>query len=191
MINYIIGDATTPIKTSGLRIIAHVCNNKFGWGSGFVVALSKKWNKPEQWYREWGKELNKKHKEGCFGNEIILDRYILGRIQMVPVKDEHGIIYVANMIAQDGFSSQKNPVALNYSALKICLIKLRDWIENYKELTKYVSKYSVPLENKLEVSVNMPRIGCGLGGGDWKLVSEIIEEYICNNTFVYDLPEKK
>lgn len=38
---YLKGDATEPIGT-GHKIIAHVCNNKGGWGRGFVLAISKK-----------------------------------------------------------------------------------------------------------------------------------------------------
>ena len=34
-------------------IIAHVCNDVGGWGSGFVVARSAKWSKPEAAYRRW------------------------------------------------------------------------------------------------------------------------------------------
>jgi hypothetical protein len=34
-INFIVGDATTPIG-DGLKIIVHVCNDIGGWGRGFV-----------------------------------------------------------------------------------------------------------------------------------------------------------
>jgi hypothetical protein len=37
----------------------------------------------------------------------------------------------------------------------------------------------------------MPRIGCGLSGGDWEIVEPIIFRTLCTAgvpTFVYDLP---
>lgn len=40
----------------------------------------------------------------------------------------------------------------------------------------------------------MPRIGCGLAGGTWRVVRELILDEICSRgvkVFVYDLPGKK
>jgi len=39
----------------------------------------------------------------------------------------------------------------------------------------------------------MPRIGCGLAGGDWSRVEEIINEVLIEagvEVYVYDLPSK-
>lgn len=56
------GDATNPVIERGpIAVIPHVCNINGGWGKGFVLALSKKWKKPEQQYRKWseyGEENN-------------------------------------------------------------------------------------------------------------------------------------
>ena len=40
-------------------------------------------------------------------------------------------------------------------------------------------------------TVHMPRIGCGEAGGDWNIVSEMIDEALCRESIpvtVYDLP---
>ena len=68
MIRYIKGDATCP-QAAGVKVIAHVCNDRGGWGRGFVLALSKRWEEPERAYREWSKEKN----------------FNLGAIQLVQV----------------------------------------------------------------------------------------------------------
>ena len=49
---YFEGDATSPIG-DGKKIIPHVCNDIGGWGKGFVLALSKKWPEPEEYYRKF------------------------------------------------------------------------------------------------------------------------------------------
>ena len=100
MIKYVTGDATKPIIEHGIRIIAHVCNDLGGWGSGFVVALSDRWDNPEKKYRNW--------------HEVMKDQggLKLGDIQLAQVRDEHGKIYVANMIAQHGYATFENPVAI-------------------------------------------------------------------------------
>lgn len=106
MIAYITGDATRP-KGYGIRIIAHVVNNRGGWGRGFVLALSRRWSYPEQSYRAWAKSS-----DGTFE---------LGHVQLVKVEPH---TYVANMVAQDGYGSTTNQVPLRYYALEECLKEL-------------------------------------------------------------------
>lgn len=48
---YLKGDATNP-QTEGNKIIAHICNDLGGWGKGFVLAISRRWKKPENEYRK-------------------------------------------------------------------------------------------------------------------------------------------
>ena len=51
-INYVLGDATQPEGPRPL-IIAHIVNDRGGWGAGFSGALSRRWPMAEQRYREW------------------------------------------------------------------------------------------------------------------------------------------
>src|SRR5437899_2936801 len=42
---------------------------------------------------------------------------------------------------------------------------------------------------ELRVSIHMPRIGCGLAGGDWSRIEPLINEYLCDqglSVTVYD-----
>lgn len=54
MIQYIKGDATQPIG-EGKKIIAHICNDKGGWGRGFVVALGGRYPLAKSSYKMWAK----------------------------------------------------------------------------------------------------------------------------------------
>lgn len=98
---YLVGDATRPIDTDSNRIIAHVCNDRGGWGAGFVLAISKRWTAPEKKYRA-------------------LKNYVLGEVQFVKV--ESGL-NVANMIAQTLGWKNGNP-PIRYEALRKCLEKV-------------------------------------------------------------------
>ena len=60
-INYLKGDATAP-SVRGNKIIAHVCNDLGGWGKGFVLEISKRWEEPEIQYRAWHKNRSKNDK---------------------------------------------------------------------------------------------------------------------------------
>jgi len=97
-IHYIKGDATRP-RGEGTKIICHICNNVGAWGAGFVLALSKRWDEPEEAYRD-------------------MDR-TLGNVHVVEVEDD---ILVANMIAQhDIYPDANGTPPIRYSALRKCL----------------------------------------------------------------------
>ena len=152
-ISYVTGDATRP-HGDGPRLIAHVCNDAGGWGRGFVLALSKRWPDPEAIYRVWHQSRGLR----------------LGSIQVIDV--EPGL-YVANMIAQHGYSRPGRP-AIRYDALAKTL--------------KQVGDHALDLG----ASVHMPRIGCGLAGGTWERVEELIALNLSLRGIpvtVYDLTE--
>lgn len=155
--NYIVGDATEPTG-DGMKIIAHSCNSKGGWGKGFVMSISKKWKKPERDYKYWHKL--------CNANGSTLP---LGRCQFVWCEPN---IVVANMIAQEGYTTKDKP-AFNLEAARKCL----------KEVYEYAKDYNA--------SIHLPRIGVGLGGfPEWHPIEQVIEEELCSKgieVFVYDL----
>lgn len=92
----------------------------------------------------------------------------LGKIQIIKV-DKY--IYVANMIAQQGMKTGSNGVPIRYGAVEECLLELAKEAE------------------KLEASVHMPRIGCGLAGGSWTRIQPLIEKTLIEkkvSTTIYD-----
>lgn len=104
-ITYLNGDATEP-ETTGPKLIVHICNDVGGWGRGFVLALSKRWNAPEAAYRQW----YAKRAENDFS---------LGAVQFVTVEPN---FWVGNMIGQHGIdrgSSGEAPI--RYDAVESCL----------------------------------------------------------------------
>lgn len=98
----------------------------------------------------------------------------LGDVQFVVVSDN---ITVANLIGQHGIKkkgrlSESRP-PIRYKAVRRGLEKVADYT----------------LKNN--ASVHMPRIGCGLAGGEWTKIEAIINENLCNSGIivnVYDYP---
>ena len=93
----------------------------------------------------------------------------LGQVQFVKVEDT---LWVGNMVAQHKIKRSKegNP-PIRYEAVKGALEK--------------VSRFAV--ENK--ASVHMPRIGCGLAGGEWNKIEPLIIETLSEKNIqvtVYD-----
>lgn len=162
-IHYLEGDATDPVG-SGPRILAHICNDYGGWGRGFVLALSARDKRPEEMYRR------------CVHQTVTP----LGETYM-SLFDPSGYghadvdIFVANMVAQHGNKSIENPVAVSYKALWECLGNVGEEAAD------------------MGASVHMPRIGTGLGGGDWTKIENLVRRALVElhgrDVFVYDLPE--
>ena len=101
-LEYVIGDATNP-QADGYKVICHICNDMGRWGAGFVLALSRKWMKPEYEYLD-------------------MDQYKLGDTLFVPV--EPGV-FVCNMIAQhDTQYSEDGLPPVRYGALYMCLSRV-------------------------------------------------------------------
>ena len=93
---------------------------------------------------------------------------MLGMVQLVPVEKS---IWVANMIAQCGTVPQGGVPPIRYGALLDCLKQLG--FEAHQR----------------NASIHMPRIGCGLAGGNWEKVEALIRDTLpLTRIFVYDLP---
>jgi O-acetyl-ADP-ribose deacetylase (regulator of RNase III) len=92
----------------------------------------------------------------------------LGAVQFVQVEDE---LWVANMIGQhDTLPTEEGP-PIRYTAVEGCLEKV-----GVKAL-------------RLNGSIHMPRIGCGLAGGKWEEIEPIIIRQLCAKdipVYVYD-----
>lgn len=106
-ITYVRGDATVPLG-SGVKVIAHVCNDIAGWGKGFVLALSRRWPEPERAYRAW-------HRDRAAGD------FALGAVQLVRVGRYQ---WVANMIGQRGTRTGSKGVPVRYEAIDTALDRL-------------------------------------------------------------------
>lgn len=168
MIAYVKGDATRP-RGDGPRVVAHIVNDEGKWGSGFVVALSRRDRFPELCYRDW-------HRRGdWYDADWGRQPFELGQTQVISL-EEHPL-FAANMIAQHGIRHSPNaPRAVQYDALETCLKRLADFclIHGYDD----------------RASVHMPRIGCGLGGGSWDEIEPIIQKTLTDRgvaVTVYDL----
>lgn len=146
-------------------VIAHVCNDRGLWGAGVSGAIGNKWPNAEQGYRTW---YSLQHKSLL--DELMLPVFSIGNISYTCV-DAKNNVHVCNMIAQKGVRNSENQKPLDMQALQKCLFKLA-------EDAKFDGN-----------DVIMPKIGAGLGGGDWDeiriMIENIFDSYGVNVT-IYD-----
>ena len=98
------------------------------------------------------------------------EEFTLGSVQFVEVEDD---IFIANMIGQHGIYKGSNGLPpIRYEAVQQCLMEV------------------ALFANKHKATVHMPRIGCGLAGGKWEVVEQLIREELIEKKIavtVYDL----
>jgi O-acetyl-ADP-ribose deacetylase (regulator of RNase III) len=174
-IKYLKGDATNPIDNK-TKVIVHICNDVGGWGKGFVMAISKRWKLPEAEYRNWFKnkeveitetvKFERLESRDKYSNE---KQFELGNVQFVKATED---IWIANMIAQRDIKANKDGLPpIRYSFVSESLERVRQFAK------------------KNNASIHMPRIGCGLAGGQWTEIEEIVNDNLIAHdieTFVYD-----
>lgn len=93
-------------------------------------------------------------------------KLVLGEITYTKIFEG---LYIVNLMGQDHYRGK--PPLTNYGALTFCLGKLG------------------MLSESLRLPVYVPyNLGCGLAGGDWEVVSELIEKILPDCT-ICKLPE--
>lgn len=78
-----------------------------------------------------------------------------------------GGIIIANIIGQDNFGTQKKQY-VDYNSLEIGMRRVLKLALTFRK-------------KKLTVSIHCPKIGCGLAGGDWSVVKDIINRVFIKN----------
>lgn len=174
-IKYTKGDATNPTD-SGTKIIVHICNDIKGWGRGFVMAISKRSKQPELEYRNWHNNKQTEPTDSLQFQPLENqdkptdeNKFELGKVQFVKATDD---IWVANMIAQRDIEPDSQGIPpIRYAFLSEALERVRHFAQ------------------RQNATIHMPRIGCGLAGGQWAEVEKIINETLIAHqiqTTVYD-----
>lgn len=91
----------------------------------------------------------------------------LGAAQLVEIP--HTDIAVVNMVAQHGLRAKNGVPPIRYGALETSLHKLQ------------------MMARLRGASIHMPRIGCGLAGGEWSRVEQLINKLLGDfSVTVYD-----
>ena len=139
-------------------VIAHGCNSYGVMGSGVVLAVKEKYPKAFA-----------KYKVFCDNNQ---EYDILGQSVAVLVTDD---LLIVNMITQENFGRDPNVRYVSYDAIDSCFDHLRR------------SHDETLIVNKNAPILNIPKIGAGLGNGNWNVISEIIEHRYPYQTICWEL----
>lgn len=139
-------------STRGCNVIVpHVCNNIGLFGAGFAAGVSNRYPVVRDNYQLLGSKFLKSN---------------MGYSQLVDVTKSKVSGYklvFANMIAQNGTIALNNPRPLNYYALSKSMANVAQYIQNN-------------FDKDNPVQIHCPKFGCGLAGGDWNFIEELIKD---------------
>ena len=136
------------IREAKSGFITNGCNAANSHGSGLAGSIYKKWPQVKQDYH------NTYQKQG---NVLYLGNYTF-----IPVKEDLSL-YVVNMITQENFGYDGS-LYLSYAALEVCFHNM------FKQILRD------PALRVVDRVVHVPKIGCGLAGGEWDKVERILSK---------------
>jgi len=169
MIEYQIGNLIEKAKKGAVDMIAHCANCMNSMKSGIAPQIVQAF--------PWAGEADLATVRG--------DRSKLGGLTFAIASEEqydstpYNCPAVFNLYGQYGFwNRRENKRDLDYDALYNAFEAMQNKLvfSNYQHLT-----------------IGLPGIGAGLAGGNWRIISAIIEETICkteNRVIVYSLNEQ-
>jgi O-acetyl-ADP-ribose deacetylase (regulator of RNase III) len=159
------------VLTQGADVIAHQVNCQGVMGAGLALQIRALYPLVYKKYQKICTDYNSKE--------------LLGKIQFIsiPVVRTHIINghvdvgteykYFVNLFAQEFYGRVKRYT--DYEALTKCLTSLRD-----RMITKNLTTLALPYG-----------LGCGLAGGDWKVVYEIIRDVFENSDITIYICKKE
>lgn len=139
-------------------IIAHGCNCFCAQKSGIASAMVSTFgtNDPDKYSLEHISRRGDEQKLGMIQSHTFALPHALNFIDtIIPITDRKELS-VVNCYTQ--YSAGTDKLYLDYDALGLCLDRIN---KNF--------------DGKV---VGLPKIGCGLAGGDWRIVSEMIEDIL-------------
>lgn len=96
-------------------------------------------------------------------DKYLYDGWKVGDVQVIEVASDP-LKMIANIAGQEFYGREPGRAYIDYDGLRAGLSRLLDYAEG------------------LGFSVSCPRMGCGLAGGNWKIIQQLMRDCIKNRT---------
>lgn len=149
MLKYKVGDLIKAVQDGEVNVFGHGCNCFTTMGSGIAPLIKEAF--PKMYAADLKTEKGDKAKLGTFTVAFMKDGSLAG----------------FNLYSQYGYNRRKQGLRdLDYNALYDSMDQMKKALQSFTDGS--VADYKIGL----------PLIGCGLAGGNWRIVSRIIEEVL-------------
>jgi hypothetical protein len=166
----VIGDLIELAKLAKFDVIAHGCNCRSTMGAGIAPQMAKAFGADKFYMENWGPNINKL---GCIDYQtLVIGQNAIWSLEDADNKLGEPELTVVNAYTQNNYGANHSDgfaKPVDYEAITLCMRKI-----------------NIVFRNK---HIGLPRIGCGLAGGDWEIVRSIIQKELkdCKVTVViYD-----
>jgi O-acetyl-ADP-ribose deacetylase (regulator of RNase III) len=157
-LDFLHGDVLKPVGV-GTKVICQLVNDQARvWGGGVARTAARQYPIAQQRFSQWFLSIPKRER--------------LGEVHFADIGGE---IFLASLIAQEGYGASSSP-RIRYAPLERC----------FSAVARFALDHGA--------SVHLPRIGAGLSGGSWDTVEEIVRDTLVVQGIrvtVYDLPPKR
>lgn len=152
------GDLLKIIKSG---VIVHGCNAQGVMASGFAGQLAKMYPVAKSSYVSFIEQWDITDRFNALGSVNYIE--IVASDTTVDVIDPGSLknLIICNAITQEYYGRESGTRYASYDAIDIVM---RDMADTFCSRD----------------IINMPRIGCGLGGAEWSIVKEIIKHRLSN-----------
>lgn len=153
---YVSGDLIEIAKAGHYDVIVHGCNCLHIMGGGIAAQIAKEF--PEAFDADGKTEIGSREKLGSYSMARIPSKHIM----LISITEERGLaldakfLTVVNAYTQYDLGSRYNRCPTDYDAVRLVFRSIAKDFAGQK--------------------IGIPKIGCGLGGGDWEIVEKIITE---------------
>ena len=160
---------------SDCKFIVHQVNCKRAMGRGIAGQIRQKWPEVYEWYCTF---IDQEYASGKVKKSSDLLGKICTQHILVPKGGFGTNIFVVNFFSQDEYYP-RNKCHTDYDAFRCCCKRLKETIKALKPFNPY--------------TIGFPyKIGCGLAGGDWNTVYNIIkEEFADYSVKIFKLKEEE
>ncbi len=169
MLKYKVGNLIEAAKKEEVGVIAHQCNCFCAMGAGIAPQIAEAF--PEAEEADNATVRGDETKMGTFSHAW----------------SEEWYLDIYNLYGQ--YKTSNIGMATDYTALRTALRAMANDKDNLKDWINYEQQDN---NDYSTVKFGLPKIGAGLGRGDWTVISKIIEEEL--NEFdvtIYVLDEKE
>lgn len=147
-IQYKVGDLIAAAKAGDVAVIAHGCNCFNTMGSGIAPKIAEAF--PEAWQADQETDRGNREK--------------LGKLSLAF---STGGVLVCNLYSQYTFTGRKKgEMDLDYWALRSSLAGMASVLYTHCKVFNIEPH---------DLRIGLPKIGAGLAGGDWSIISKIIQ----------------
>lgn len=158
---YKYGDVVEAFKNGEIDVLVHGVNCQGKMNSGIAKQIRAEFPKAFKHYRESFFQSDEPRPD------------VLGFAQFVKIEDNK---FIVNGFTQDKYGYDKSFRFCSYDAIDQVISQLRN------------SCLKSSIDGK---KIGMPKIGAGLGGGNWKVIEAIISSHFTDrDVYVYTLEEQ-